>query len=165
MNVVEACVLLHTAPGSTDAEIKQNFRIEAMRWHPDRGGDTDAMRRMIEARDYLLSMPPESRRGEWRRLKSRVNDIEVRVAAETDAWEARLAARSSVTNSASTSESAPSVTNRRRAAGWEARNKEKVREQTNARVKKHRARNPDRYKEYMREYMKRKRSVTAHESE
>ena len=165
MNVVEACVLLHTAPGSTDAEIKQNFRIEAMRWHPDRGGDTEAMRRMIEARDYLLSMPPESCRGEWRRLKSRFNDIAVRVDAETDAWEARLAARASVTNiEPSTPEPDLSVTNKRRAAGWEARNKEKVREQTNARVKKHRARNPDRYKEYMREYMKRKRSVTAHES-
>lgn len=159
MNVVEACMLLHTAPNSTNDEIKQNFRIEARRWHPDRGGDTDAMRRMIEARDYLLSMPPESRRGEWRQLKSRFNDIAVRLDAETDAWEARIAARVSVTNiEPSTPEPVLSVTNKRRAAGWERRHADKVREQTKARVVKHRVGNQEAYNAYMREYMRKRRA-------
>lgn len=52
----------------------------------------------------------------------------------------------------------PSVTNKkRRAAGWESENKDKVREQTNARVKKHRATHQDQYREYMKEYMRRRR--------
>jgi len=50
------------------------------------------------------------------------------------------------------------VTNTRRAADWEARHSDKVREQTTARVKNHRARHPDEYRAYMREYMKQRRA-------
>ncbi len=51
------------------------------------------------------------------------------------------------------------VTNKRRAAQWEARNADRVREQTAKRVKAHRARDPEQYREYMREYMKNRRRV------
>jgi len=50
------------------------------------------------------------------------------------------------------------VTNKRRAAGWEAANADKVREQTAKRVKAHRARDREAYRAYMREYMKNRRA-------
>lgn len=152
MNVIEACCLLHTAPGSTDDEIKKDFRIEASRWHPDRGGDHIAMCRITEAKDYLLHMTQGARLREWNRLKRGISEIMIQVDAERDVWEARTAKASPEPAPA------PPVTNKRRAAGWEARNADKVREQTAKRVKAHRARNPEQYKEYMREYMKQKRA-------
>ncbi len=160
MDVVEACCLLHIAPGSDPDEIKQSFRMEASEWHPDRSGDTQAMQRINEAREYLLSISKESRLREWRRLKSHISDIMERIDAERDTWEARRAARASVTNNKSSeSEPKPSVTNKvRRAADWESRHREKVRAQTKKRVTEHRARNPDAYRAYMREYMKKKRA-------
>ena len=156
MNVCEACCLLHTAPGSADDEIKKDFRVEASRWHPDRGGDHIAMCRITEAKDYLLHMTQAARLREWSRLKRGISEIMMRVDAESDAWEARRAAKASPAPAP-----APTVTNksRRRAAGWEARNADRVREQTAKRVKAHRARDPEQYREYMREYMKNRRRV------
>ncbi|OCB03274.1 hypothetical protein BBC27_08760 [Acidithiobacillus ferrivorans] len=170
MNVAEAYILLHCPRAGTDEEIKREFRIEAGRWHPDRGGDGDAMRRMIEARDCLLSMTRETRLREWRRLKPQIDQIYDQVMAETEIWEARMAALASVTNT-ETPTPEPSVTNtetvtnKRRAAGWESRNQDKVREQTAARVKKHRARNPEQHREYMREYMRKRREPKENENE
>ena len=158
MDVVEACCLLFVTPGCDSDEIKQGFRMEASKWHPDRGGDTQAMQRINEAREYLISTPKESRLREWRRLKGHMSDIMERIDAERDAWEARRAAKASVTNTETPlPEPKPSVTNKRRATGWEALNRERVREQTKARVAAHRSRNPDEYRAYMREYMKKKR--------
>ena len=54
--------------------------------------------------------------------------------------------------------SVPPVTNTRRAADWESRHSDRVRKQTKSRVAAHRARNPDEYRAYMREYMKNKRA-------
>lgn len=79
-----------------------------------------------------------------------MNELEAIVAA-VRAEKARIAA-------AAAEEQVPPVTNKRRAAGWEAANADKVREQTAKRVAAHRARNPEAYKEYMREYMKQRRA-------
>ena len=98
-----------------------------------------------------------------KRLARQVDGIIDLVWAEMDKWEARLAARASVTNTQPEQpKPGPSVTNKgRRAAGWEARNQEKVREQTKARVMNHRSRNPEQYREYMRESMQKKRARQA----
>jgi hypothetical protein len=73
------------------------------------------------------------------------------IMAAVRAEKARIAA-------ANSPEHEPSVTNKRRAESWEARNSEKVKEQTAKRVAAHRARNPEQYREYMRQYMKNKRA-------
>ncbi len=67
----------------------------------------------------------------------------------------------SVTNAAtpaSTSEKKPRQP--RRAAKWEADHKEAVREQTAERVRRHREKDPDAHRAYMREYMRKKRAVS-----
>ena len=123
MDVIEACCLLFVTPECDSDEIKQRFRMEASEWHPDRGGDTQAMQRINEAREYLLSTSKESRLREWRRLKGHMSDIMERIDAERDAWEARRAAKASVTNTETPlPEPKPSVTNKRRAAVTRPRN-------------------------------------------
>ncbi|MBN6740549.1 DEAD/DEAH box helicase [Acidithiobacillus sp. MC6.1] len=49
---------------------------------------------------------------------------------------------------------------KRKADGWESRNRDLVRKQTKARVTQHRKKDPAAYREYMREYMRRKRQST-----
>lgn len=73
------------------------------------------------------------------------------IMAAVRAEKARIAA-------AEAEEQSPPVTNKRRATGWEAANADTVREQTAKRVAAHRARNPEQYREYMREYMKNRRA-------
>ncbi len=162
MNVIEAAGFLSTSASDTDEGIKQSWRWSASKWHPDRSGDHEAMQKLNAAKDYLLSMTREARQAEKKRLASQMDGIIDLVWSEMDKWEARVAARASVTN-IKTPEATPepSVTNKRRAAGWEARNQEKVREQTKARVMNHRSRNPEQYREYMREYMQKKRARQA----
>ena len=163
MNVIEAAGFLSASASDTDEGIKQSWRWSASKWHPDRGGDHEAMQKLNAAKDYLLSMAREARRAEKKRLARQVDGIIDLVWAEMDKWEARLAARASVTNTQPEQpKPGPSVTNKgRRAAGWEARNQEKVREQTKARVMNHRSRNPEQYREYMRESMQKKRARQA----
>lgn len=97
-----------------------------------------------------------------KRLARQVDGIIDLVWAEMDKWEARLAARASVTNKLSpASEPEPPVTNKRRASAWEAQNRKKVREQTAKRVAAHRSRNPDEYRAYMRAYMQKKRALAS----
>lgn len=151
MNIIEAFYILRVDPGSDQHEAKQAFRVLASRWHPDRGGDHEAMQYLNLARDYFMSKSVEARLSEYRMLRStrQTDQIWDKIKYEVEKWESRIAAHAPVTNS----QSGP-----RRAAGWEARNADKVRKQTKARVQKHRAQNPDEYRAYMREYMRKKRS-------
>ena len=156
MNVIEAAALLYTLPRGTDEAIKTAYRDAASRWHPDReGGDTHAMQRINAAKRYLLSMSREARMAEAAIHKFEADDIIDRVLEEYAKWEAW-----SVTND-------ESVTNipksQRKAAAWEARNRDKVREQTRERVARHRERNHEAYQEYMRDYMKKRRAAKAAE--
>jgi curved DNA-binding protein CbpA len=155
MNVIEAAMYLRASVGDTDENIKKRWREAASRWHPDRGGDDEAMQTINAAKDYLLSMSRAARMQQKKWLVRQVGEIFTKVCDAMDMWEARVAARASVTNNATQSQ--PSVTNKRRAAAWEARNRDKVREQTKARVKAHRDRDPDAYRAYMREYMRKRR--------
>lgn len=154
MNVIEAAALISTSASDTDEGIKQSWRWSASKWHPDRGGDHEAMQKINEARDYLLSMTREARHAEKKRLASQTDGIIDRVWAAMDAWEARVAAAKAPLPEPP----ATPKTTKRRAAGWEERNADKVREQTKARVAAHRARNPDEYREYMRDYMRKRRA-------
>ena len=160
MNVIEAGVLLGTL-SMNDEEIKASWRKQCSRWHPDRGGDHEAMQRINAARAYLLGMSPESRRQEKKSLARQIGAIMDDVWEEVEAWEARCVTNNRQTSGDSsvinTKQGQEPVTTSRRAAGWEARNKEKVREQTRKRVKMHRDKNPDGYREYMREYMRKRR--------
>ena len=160
MNVIEAAAFLGTIADADDDEIKRSWRWSASRWHPDRGGDHEAMQQINAAKAYLLSKTREARRAEKKRLARQMNAIIDRVCAEMDQWEARQAACEDVTNNNDAPPPPePPVTNTgRRAAAWESRNRERVREQTKKRVKDHRARNPEQYREYMREYMKQRRA-------
>jgi hypothetical protein len=111
------------------------------------------MQTINAARDYLLSMTADARGREWKQLKSQISGIMELTTAKMETWEARKAAN------ASPESTVPPVTNKkRRAAGWEARNAARVREQTKARVAAHRARKPEQYREFMREYMKQRRA-------
>lgn len=161
MNIVEAFYLLNVEPSCSEDEVKRAFRALASRWHPDRGGDHEAMQRLNVARDYFVSKTVEARLSEWRTLRvaGQIDAIVDKIDAEVKQWETRIAARAPVTNNESPASPATnSQSGSRRAAGWEARNVDKVREQTKARVQKHRAQNPDEYRAYMREYMRKKRS-------
>jgi hypothetical protein len=57
---ITARILLHVQEENTADEIRAAFRKKATTTHPDRGGDTDAMRDLIAARDILLR--PENHR-------------------------------------------------------------------------------------------------------
>lgn len=168
MNVVEAAGLLQiwyrSINRADDATIRKAWREAAAMWHPDRGGLTEAMQRINAARDYLLSMPQAARAAERSYLKSRgtEDDIIDVVLAEQEEWEARrpVSNEPSVTNNNSPEQSNQSVTNsKRRAAAWESRNQQKVREQTRERVARHRERNQEEYRAYMREYMRKRREA------
>ena len=153
MNVIEAAGFLSASASDTDEGIKQSWRWSASKWHPDRGGDHEAMQTINAARDYLLSMTADARGREWKQLKSQISGIMELTTAKMETWEARKAAN------ASPESTVPPVTNKkRRAAGWEERNAARVREQTKARVAAHRARKPEQYREFMREYMKQRRA-------
>jgi curved DNA-binding protein CbpA len=154
MDVIEAAALISTAPQVDDDEIKRSWRWSASKWHPDRGGDHEAMQRINAAKAYLLSITQEARRAEKRRLAKKMDEIVDAVRAEMDAWEARVAAAKSPPPEPPET---PKTT-KRRAATWEARNAEKVRLQTTARVKAHRSAHTNEYRAYMREYMKQRRA-------
>lgn len=159
MNLVEAVCILHVPPDAGDAEIRAAYRMEASAWHPDRGGDTEAMQEINSARAYMLGMSAAERRAEWRRLKPRINMIMDATAAKIDAWEARRDARRASRAAESPAEKEKTKSQVRRAAAWEAKNAARVREQTRARVAKRRAADPEAYKAYMREYMRKRRAA------
>jgi hypothetical protein len=58
-----ACHLLGVPLGAQRSQVEAAFRTEALRRHPDRGGEVEAFRRIVDARDTLLaasSMPGPS---------------------------------------------------------------------------------------------------------
>ncbi|MBU2766236.1 J domain-containing protein [Acidithiobacillus ferrivorans] len=157
MDVIEAAGYLGTSASADDAGIKRSWREAASRWHPDRGGDHEAMQTINAARDLLLSMTREARRAEKKRLAPKLDAIIDKIWAEMDTWDARVAATAAAKTPPPEPIPTPKTT-KRRAAQWEARNADKVRLQTTARVKAHRSKNPEEYRSYMREYMKNRRA-------
>jgi predicted metal-dependent hydrolase len=138
LNVIEAAALLGTLPRAPDDTIRQAYREAAARWHPDRGGLTDAMQRINAAKSYLLKMPRETRVFEAMMLKSQENAIIDAVLAEQEEWESRRPVSNeppvtnsnpqdrgkpenqSVTNNDSPKQAYQSVTNKKSVPGQES---------------------------------------------
>src|SRR5260370_19367703 len=54
----QALALLGLPPNATRQQIKRRYRSLAKRYHPDRGGDQQQMRRIIAAYEYLTREQP-----------------------------------------------------------------------------------------------------------
>lgn len=53
----DARAILGLPPGHSDADVEAAFRRGARQHHPDRGGNPNAFRLLVEARRVLLSAP------------------------------------------------------------------------------------------------------------
>lgn len=165
MNVIEAAGLLQIwyrgIDRADDERIRWAWREAASYWHPDRGGDTEAMQRINAAKVYLLTMTQTGRAAERAYHKDIEDDIIDGVLAEQAVWAARrsVSHEPSVSNNDTVPAENQPVTSTRRAAAWEERNREKVREQTRERVARHRAKRHEEYRAYMREYMQKRRAA------
>jgi len=59
----QALALLGLPPNATRQQIKRRYRSLAKRYHPDRGGDQQQMRRIIAAYELLMRDQPKSQGG------------------------------------------------------------------------------------------------------
>ena len=56
----QALALLGLPPNATRQQIKRRYRSLAKRYHPDRGGDQQQMRRIIAAYELLMRDQPKA---------------------------------------------------------------------------------------------------------
>ncbi len=155
MDTQQAARILNIRPDADTASIKFAHRIQASLHHPDRGGDGKKMLDVNLAREHLLALSAAARMAagaEWDR--GAVARAREAAAAMKKAREAEEALKKAAAEAAALAKKQPKT---RKAAGWEARHRDLVHEQTVARVARHRAKSPEAYREYMREYMRRKR--------
>jgi curved DNA-binding protein len=61
MSLERARELIGVPETATTAEIRRAFRLRAKQAHPDRGGDAERFRELVEAHHLLLRMPPKAR--------------------------------------------------------------------------------------------------------
>lgn len=58
MTTDESYIILEIKPGSSKEEITKAFRKKAMKFHPDKGGDPNVFKKIVDAKEYLLKPPP-----------------------------------------------------------------------------------------------------------
>ncbi len=54
MTLRDAYTVLGLKPGCPDEDVTKVFRQKALKFHPDRGGDPDKFRHLVEAKDTIL---------------------------------------------------------------------------------------------------------------
>ena len=84
MSLERARLVMGVVETSTTAEIRRAFRLQAKQSHPDRGGDADRFREVVEAYHLLLRLPakPRAPRAHERSWKPKTSSIELAISPE-----------------------------------------------------------------------------------
>lgn len=84
MSLERARQLMGVSETATAAEIRRAFRIRAKQAHPDRGGDAEQFRELVEAYHLLLRLParPRAPRAHERSWKPRTSSVELQITPE-----------------------------------------------------------------------------------
>ena len=84
MSLEHARQLMGVPETATTAEIRRAFRLQAKQAHPDRGGDAERFRELVEAHHLLLRLPARTRpaRAHQRSWKPTAGGAELEIAPE-----------------------------------------------------------------------------------
>lgn len=84
MSLEHARQLMGVTEAATIAEIRRAFRLKAKQAHPDRGGDAERFREVVEAYHLLQRQPQKARpaRAHERSWKPRTSSVELEITPE-----------------------------------------------------------------------------------
>jgi curved DNA-binding protein CbpA len=97
--------ILGVGLNATDQEIKQAFRTEALKWHPDRNPDTDTTPRMQDIVEANLILKDPEARARYDIVYNRYKSYQQNAKVETSEGNSSRQKKSSGTNEPSKNES------------------------------------------------------------